>query len=50
MPSRWTRLSVKRLPDSEVRLQRHATAFNLANSLRYIKLTAVTADWSLTGF
>ena len=45
---RWTRLSRKRFRDSEVRLQQHALAYNLATFLRCIELPDDMAGWSLT--
>jgi hypothetical protein len=45
---KWTRLSCKSFAASEVRLQLHALAYNLANFLRTLVLPTVIADWSLT--
>jgi hypothetical protein len=44
----WTRLSCRKLRDSEVRLQLHALAYNLATFLRCIELPEEMAQWSLT--
>lgn len=45
---KWTRLSCKSFAANEVRLQLHALAYNLANSLRTLVLPTSIADWSLT--
>jgi hypothetical protein len=46
----WTRLSCKRFRDSDMRLQLHALAYNLATFPRCIELPEAMADWSLTSF
>ena len=47
-PSRWTRLSCRKIRDNEVRLQINALAYNLTTFLRCIELPVAMVDWSLT--
>ena len=45
---KWTRLSCRKFRDSEVRLQLHALAYNLANFMRTLALHNEVKHWSLT--
>ncbi len=45
---KWTRLSCRSFNANAVRLQLHALAYNLGNSLRTLVTPDAIADWSLT--
>ena len=45
---KWTRLSCRKFRNNEVRLQRHALAYNLANFMRTLALPKEVEHWSLT--
>ena len=44
----WTRLSCQRFRNNEVRLRRHALAYNLGNFMRTLVLPRAIANWWLT--
>jgi hypothetical protein len=45
---RWTRLSCRKFRNNGVRLQLHALAYDLANSMRTLALPKEVEHWSLT--
>ncbi len=45
---KWTRLSCRKFRNNEVRLQRHALAYNLGNFMRTLALPREVEHWSLT--
>ena len=45
---KWTRLSCRKFRNNEVRLQRHALAYNMGNFMRTLALPKEVEHWSLT--
>ena len=46
---KWTRLSCRTFAANAVRLQLHALAYNLGNSMRRLAMPKTAEPWSLTG-